>query len=351
MRTEAPNSHSIPTAFLVMAALVFAVIPSGTATAVEVSIPDPGLEAAIRDALGIPAPTAITDGDLASLTVLSADSRGITDLTGLEHCVNLQQLSLSQNNISELDPLAGLTTLTSLNLNWNNISELDPLAGLTNLMVLYLHDNNISTLDPLAGLASLTDLGLSYNNISALDPLSGLTNLTWLNLYLNNINHIQPLVDNPGLNTGDYVDLRVNPLSCEAINNDIPILQGRGVSVDFDPSVTLNVNISPRILYLNSSTRWVTCWISSPGCDPRDIDVASIRLEDSVEVQQSSFIRLFNTLVVKFDQSEVEAMLEPGENELTVTGEFDCGVEFQGTAMVWVRDPGQRPWFFGLPLR
>jgi hypothetical protein len=53
-----------------------------TAQAQVVSIPDPGLNAAIRAALGKPAGT-LTAQDLISLTNLNAGNRGVTSLEGL----------------------------------------------------------------------------------------------------------------------------------------------------------------------------------------------------------------------------------------------------------------------------
>ena len=127
-----------------------------------VYITDENLEAAIRDVLGIPTDP-ITDIDLFGLTELQADVMAITDLTGLQYCVNLTVLSLANNNISDLEPLSRLKNLTELNLSGNNISQVKPLSRLRNL----------------------TSLCLSYNNISDIGPLSRFTNLRFLYLHSN----------------------------------------------------------------------------------------------------------------------------------------------------------------------
>src|ERR1043165_4891140 len=62
----------------------------------EVSIPDAGLNAAVREALG-KAVGALTRQDLVALTNLDAPSRNISDLTGLEAAVNLSSLNLRSN--------------------------------------------------------------------------------------------------------------------------------------------------------------------------------------------------------------------------------------------------------------
>ena len=131
-----------------------------------VTFSDENLDAAIRDTLGKPAGKEITASELANLTVLSASSSGITDLSGIEYCVNLIELDLSNNQISDITPLSTLTNLTVLNLNINRII-----------------------------------------NISA---ISNLTNLNWLNIQYNDIGDLWPLVYNAGLGEGDRVLLAGN---------------------------------------------------------------------------------------------------------------------------------------------
>jgi Leucine-rich repeat (LRR) protein len=48
---------------------------------------------------------------------LEADNKAIHDLTGLEHAVNLTELSLRDNQFSFVSPLASLTNLTNLTNN------------------------------------------------------------------------------------------------------------------------------------------------------------------------------------------------------------------------------------------
>ncbi len=119
--------------------------------------------------------------------MFEASERGISDLTGLEYCLNLQGLALTGNGISDISALAGLSNLQGLALTGNNISDISVLTGLSNLEVLFLGSNNI-------------------NDISA-------------------------LVDNAGLSDGDTVNLMGNPLSAESINIYIPQLEERGVNI------------------------------------------------------------------------------------------------------------------------
>lgn len=178
-----------------------------------VTIPDPNLEAAIKAALNIPAPTSITRSDMLLLTDLLADQRGIVNLEGLQCAENLSYLDI----------------------NGNLISDLRPLSGLTNLSLLALQNNRISNLSPLSGLTNLYHLDLGVNSISNLSPLSGLTNLQNLLLEQNAISDISALVNNPGLGSGDIVDLQFNALDLTNPNDpdlaNIQTLQSRGVRV------------------------------------------------------------------------------------------------------------------------
>ena len=152
---------------LVLAFLVALVSVTGQADVV--SFPDPELEAAIRSAIGIPTGD-ILDTDLAGLRSLHAGSRGITNLEGIQHCVNLTSLSLWGNAIVDISPLSGLINLTELKLGFNQIADISPLAGLINLTYLRLDQNRIIDISPLAGLTNLEALFLGEN---ALDLTPG----------------------------------------------------------------------------------------------------------------------------------------------------------------------------------
>ena len=199
-----------------------------------VDIPDPNLRAAIETDLGKAKGDPITSSEMAALTHLEASETGIRNLTGLEGATNLIDLGVWKNSVKDLSPLAGLTNLTGLYLGINSASDLSPLAELTSLESLFLDSNGISDLSPLAGLTKLTRLAVNNNSVSDLSPLVGLTNLKWMRLASNNISDLSPLVTNMGLGSGDELDVRSNPLSYLSIHTHIPVLQNRGVTVQFD---------------------------------------------------------------------------------------------------------------------
>ncbi len=73
-----------------------------------VSVPDAELRAAINEALGRNALDTLNKGELAQLTSLDISARGISDLSGLQHAVNLTHLDARNNTIVDFDPVAGL---------------------------------------------------------------------------------------------------------------------------------------------------------------------------------------------------------------------------------------------------
>jgi hypothetical protein len=213
----------------------------GESSVITVTIGDPiikfddsSLVEILKGHLRIPAEQPITKEKMKELKSLSAQSRRIYSLSGLEHAINLQKLYLSWNSISDITPLAKLINLQELYLDNNKISDISPLAKLTNLQKLILSANQITDITPLANLTNLQELWLNYNKISDISPLAKLTNLKVLYLDHNNITDIKPLVYNHGLGEGVEIHLEGNPLglSKDSITMQyIQILQNRGVKV------------------------------------------------------------------------------------------------------------------------
>ena len=108
-----------------------------------VMIPDPHLASIIRETLSLNTEEAITQLDMLKLTGLNATNQRISNLTGLEHAVNLIRLYLSRNRINDIAPLAGLTNLTTLELADNQIRDIQPLSKLRKINVLTLGRNPI----------------------------------------------------------------------------------------------------------------------------------------------------------------------------------------------------------------
>jgi len=111
-----------------------------------VTFADPNLEAAIREAIHIPE-RPIYRSDLAGLTSFSASARNISDLSGLERCIDLTHLDLPHNQIGNISPVGNLTKLAYLQLDLNGISNISPLVqneGLGEGDAIYLRGNPLS---------------------------------------------------------------------------------------------------------------------------------------------------------------------------------------------------------------
>ena len=169
----------------------------------DVEIPDPNLESAIRETLALTDGTPITRQELLNLMRLRVESPQLSNLTGLEHATNLENLSLGGTGmVSDLTPISNLTSLKTLNAGSNQISDIRPLANLTNLAGLSLWSNEIQDISPLANLTKLTYLNAGGNHIENLEPLTGLIRLRTLGLSGNRvIADIAPLANLTALET------------------------------------------------------------------------------------------------------------------------------------------------------
>src|SRR5262245_3069817 len=112
---------------------VLVVAHFGVATrAQDVSIPDPGLNDAVRDALQKPSGP-LTEQDLLSLTNLNAGRRNVQSIDGLEAARNLVSLDLQINQLTNLTLPAEFTNLMLLDLSSNPLTNFFLPGGLTNL--------------------------------------------------------------------------------------------------------------------------------------------------------------------------------------------------------------------------
>lgn len=113
------------------------------------------------------------------------------------------------------------------------------------------------------------------------------------------------------------------------------------------PTIEGCADIDPDTLNLKSKGKWITCYIELPeGYDVADIDVSTIKLNDTVPAEaKPTAIGDYDgdgiaDLMVKFDRSAVQALLQEGEVELTVTGELTDETPFEGSDTIRVINPG-----------
>ncbi|WP_036223683.1 leucine-rich repeat domain-containing protein [Mesoaciditoga lauensis] len=143
-------------------------------------IVDLNLLRVIREAINKPTGP-IYESDLLQITTLENfnqfSSKRISDLEGIQYCLNLKTLNLYRNNISTISQLASLTHLEILELCCNQVSDITPLQNLTSLQYLGFSYNQVSNITALHNLSGLKCLNMSYNKITDLGLIQNLTNL------------------------------------------------------------------------------------------------------------------------------------------------------------------------------
>ncbi len=142
----------------------------------EVSIPDPGLNAAIREALQKPTGP-LTEQDLIRLTNLSACCRNISSVQGLEAARNLKILDFDSNSFTNFALPSALTNLTILDLFNNHLTNFILPSPLPNLTVLDIGFNSLAQCSLPGGLTNLDTLFLEGNSLTNFALPAGLTEL------------------------------------------------------------------------------------------------------------------------------------------------------------------------------
>ncbi|MFC1784100.1 leucine-rich repeat domain-containing protein [Candidatus Neomarinimicrobiota bacterium] len=197
-----------------------------------ITFPDSNFELLIREVLEIPTGD-ILDTNLEALIYLDGSTRNITDITGIEYCINLDTLRITNNQIEDISMLAGLDGLIFLSIGTNPITDIRILSNLINLKRLHMGHIQATDFSTIASLTLLEIFGVAGNNLIDIGFLKDLQNLKTLYLSTNLITDIKPLIDNQGIGSDDYVRLRNNPLSVSSINTYIPELESRGVTIDY----------------------------------------------------------------------------------------------------------------------
>jgi len=104
-----------------------------------------------------------------------------------------------------------------------------------------------------------------------------------------------------------------------------------------DLIIAADIDIDRDTLNLQSKAKWIKCYISLPeGYNVADIDPESILLNDEVAPDRCRVHKAKQMLIVRFYRSEVQAIVEPGEVELTVSGELTDGTKFEGADTITV---------------
>lgn len=202
---------------------------------------DPGLEAAIRDAIN-KLTGSLSPSDLLDLVELNAKNRGIQTLQGLPDLPNLESLDVSDNALQNLNGLPPtLPELRALSLGGNQLNDLRGLPSdlskleflgvgngtlrslvglpdaLPNLKVLSVNGTGLTSLEGLPSrLPSLELLSLWPNELRSLEGLpTDLPSIQNINISSNLLTDIDPIPNlyGNGLNSGDALDVSFNCLT------------------------------------------------------------------------------------------------------------------------------------------
>jgi formylglycine-generating enzyme required for sulfatase activity len=224
-----------------------------------VTIPDPGLDSAIRDALGKPSGP-LTEQDLLSLTNLNARNRNVSSIAGLETARNLVSLDLQINRLTNFALPTALSKMSSLNLSVNPLTNVSLPSGLTNLNTLIIESAGLRNLTLPTDLMALKSLDLDGNQFTSLNLLSNLTSLTSLDLSFNSFTNFSLPT---GLTNLATFLMKGNPLTNVTLPGDLMALTNLHLDQNQLTRFTLPVgltNLSVLNLFFNQLTN-----LSLPG--------------------------------------------------------------------------------------
>ncbi|MDR2423429.1 MAG: Ig-like domain-containing protein [Prevotellaceae bacterium] len=148
-----------------------------TQTNITAAFTDANFRSKVYDAIGKTAPAPILDTDVAGITGLFVWWAHISNLSGIQHFVNLEELECYGNQLTEMD-VSQLKKLKTLSCYGNQLTSLN-VSGLTNLQRLDCSENQLMSLS-VSGLTKLEDLQCYENQLTSLN-VSGLTKLEDLN--------------------------------------------------------------------------------------------------------------------------------------------------------------------------
>jgi len=97
------------------------------------------------------------------------------------------KLDLSDYDISDLSGIENCVYLEELNLSDNGIEKIGRMSALAELKTLYISGNRIENIDVLGGLAKLKEVDISFNNVSDISALENLPELEYVNIIGNPI--------------------------------------------------------------------------------------------------------------------------------------------------------------------
>ncbi|WP_159099231.1 immunoglobulin-like domain-containing protein [Aquimarina spinulae] len=218
---------------------------------------------------------------------LNISNQGITDLTGLEAFIGLEELRAFGNTVSNLDLTAninlivaacsnmgltsinvsGLTALNTLELNTNQLSSIDVSSNVS-LENLRIINNQLSSIDVSAN-KGLRDLRIQGNNLISLD-ISANTVLRYLSCVDNDLTNLDVqnnvLLENLSCGKNQFTTIDVGMLTnlIDLFIEDTPTLTSLDVSSNVNlEDIGVDNNTSLTSLNLSNNTKLIEVYINN----------------------------------------------------------------------------------------
>ena len=180
----------------------------------------------------------VLDGALTRLQYVWVDNNDLESLDGLENASKLQMLGAYSNKISDIDALTGASQLWWLHLGDNRLEDsaltglfVDDVSPPSQIQYLWLYSNSLTSIAPLSNLNSLSEISVQRNRLTSLDGIQNATPLYRIEAWENRLSDLSAVVDNTDFSSGDYLDVGINDFSCLVADSQVATLEARGVTV------------------------------------------------------------------------------------------------------------------------
>ncbi|MHC4587616.1 MAG: choice-of-anchor Q domain-containing protein, partial [Planctomycetota bacterium] len=121
------------------------------------------------------------------------------------------------------------------------------------------------------------------------------------------------------------------------------VMGGRVDMGAYEASIPAEVRIIPRTINLASKGNRLTCYIWLPEeYNVADVDPNSVFLEEQIKADELSVDEQKQVAIARFSRGELQAILDAGEVELTISGQLKDGTIFEATDVIRVIDEGRR---------
>lgn len=153
----------------------------------------------------------------------------------LENYPDLRGLWTGENALTDFSALANHPNLEILQISGNDVDDLSVVADLEHLVELYMHWAVVDDLTPLHSMTQLTAIDLRGLQLTDISFLEAFAELQRLDVAYNELTSLAPIVANVGIGSGDWVDVRNNPLDLNDANvqAQIQALLDRGVDLQY----------------------------------------------------------------------------------------------------------------------